>query len=83
VHVPTERLHLVSVDVDGAARLKPRLGTRSIVNSVLCELTPASTYDASPEIEELFRKAPPGHQLERAYLREAPCCHTEAARGRS
>jgi hypothetical protein len=67
LEVPANRLHLVSVDAQGVARLKlrPRYqldGDRGIVR-----IDAAPTYDAPPDVEELFREAARNHQLERAY----------------
>src|SRR5262245_6612857 len=67
LQVPANRLHLVSVDAQGVARLKlrPRYqldGDRGIVR-----IDAAPTYDAPPDVEELFREAARNHQLERAY----------------
>src|SRR5262245_58650444 len=70
LQVPANRLHLVSVDAQGVARLKlrPRYqldGDRGIVR-----IDAAPTYDAPPDVEELFREAARNHQLERAYRAE-------------
>src|SRR5215510_579752 len=67
LEVPANRLHLVSVDAQGLARLKlrPRYqldGDRGIVR-----IDASPTYDAPPDVEELFREAARNHQLERAY----------------
>src|SRR5262249_30012116 len=67
---PANRLHLVSVDAQGVARLKlrPRYqldGDRGIVR-----IDAAPTYDAPPDVEQLFREAARNHQLERAYASE-------------
>ena len=67
VHVPTNRLHLVSVDANGVARLKlrPRFENNGDQHVVRIDALP--TYDSPPEIEDLFREAARNHQLERAF----------------
>ena len=70
VHVPANRLHLVSVDANGVARLKlqPRYHLDDPRGIVRIDAPP--TYDAPPDVEELFRDAARNHQLERAYHAE-------------
>ena len=70
LQVPANRLHLVSVDKQGVARLKlrPRFerdGERGIVR-----IDAAPLYDAPPTIEELYRAAAKNHELESAYYAE-------------
>jgi len=70
LQVPANRLHLVSVDKQGVARLKirPRFemdGDRGIVR-----IDAAPLYDAPPTIEELYRAAAKNHELESAYYAE-------------
>ena len=67
VQVPTNRLHLVTVDVDGVARLKlrPRYELDDEQRVRLIDEMP--TYDTPPATEDLFRDAARNHQLERAY----------------
>ena len=70
VHVPANRLHLVSVDEKGVARLKlsPRYhfnGGQQVVRN-----DSAPIYDAPPTVDDLFREAARNHQLERAYNAE-------------
>src|SRR5262245_58866685 len=67
VNVPTNRLHLVSVDADGVARLKlrPRYETDG-EQQRLVRIDAPPTYDSPPDIEALFREAARNHQLERA-----------------
>jgi hypothetical protein len=70
LHVPANRLHLVSVDKQGVARLKlrPRFerdGERGIVR-----IDAAPLYDAPPTIDELYRAAAKNHELESAYYAE-------------
>jgi hypothetical protein len=65
--VPTSRFHLVSVDADGAARLKlqPRYFLDEDQNVRRGEGPPV--YDVLPSPEDLLRDAARNHQLERAY----------------
>lgn len=70
LQVPASRLHLVSVDRQGIARLKlhPRFdrdGERGIVR-----LDSAPLYDAPPTVEDLYRAAARNHELESAYSAE-------------
>ena len=66
VQVPATRLHLVSVDVDGVARLKlqPRFERVDDQRVVRHDGPPA--YDAPPTLEDLFQRRRPNHELERA-----------------
>ncbi len=70
VQVPTNRLHLVTVDADGVARLKlrPRYETKGEQHVVRIDAPPA--YDAPPAVEDLFRDAARNLQLERAFETE-------------
>ena len=66
VQVPEHRLHLVSVDRKGAARLKlrPRYerdGARIV------RIDTAPVYDAPPSLDELYRAAAQNHELEAAF----------------
>src|ERR1051326_798564 len=70
LQVPANRLHLVSVDARGIARLKLRPQYRLDGDNGIVRVDAAPTYDAPPEIEELFREAARNHQLERAYHAE-------------
>jgi len=70
VEVPTNRLHLVSVDADGVARLKLRPRYQLDGEHQVVRIDAAPTYDAPPDIEDLFREAARNHQLERAYQTE-------------
>ncbi len=67
VTVPAARLHLVSVDPKGVARLKLRPSFElDAQQRVIIKDTPP-TYDAPPTPDDLFREAAGTHQLERAY----------------
>jgi len=70
IDVPVNRLHLVSVDEKGIARLKlrPRYQLNSDQQVVRADAPP--TYDAPPTIDDLYREAARNHQLERAYNAE-------------
>lgn len=70
VQVPTNRLHLVSVDADGVARLKLRPRYQLDGQQGIVRIDAPPTYDAPPETEDLFREAARNHQLERAYQTE-------------
>src|SRR5574339_653500 len=68
LQVPANRLHLVSVDKQGVARLKlrPRYeidGERGVVR-----IDAAPVYDQPPTIDELYRAAAKNHELEATYF---------------
>src|SRR5581483_7328981 len=77
VNVPTNRLHLVSVDANGVARLKlrPRFEMDGEQRVVRVDAPP--TYDSPPDIDELFREAARNHQLERTYEAERRSAKTK------
>lgn len=66
LQVPANRLHLVSVDRQGVARLKLRprfeVGATGIVRNDTVPM-----YDAPPTVDELYRAAARNHELEAAY----------------
>jgi hypothetical protein len=70
LQVPANRLHLVSVDANGVARLKLRPRYHLDGENGIARIDAAPTYDAPPDVEELFREAARNHQLERAYTSE-------------
>src|SRR3954464_9875888 len=70
LQVPANRLHLVTVDAHGVARLKLKPQYRLDGDNGIIRVDAAPTYDAPPEVEELFREAARNHQLERAYHAE-------------
>ncbi len=70
LQVPANRLHLVSVDAQGIARLKLRPRYQLDGENGIARIDAAPTYDAPPDVEELFREAARNHQLERAYQSE-------------
>src|SRR3954467_10427623 len=67
LEVPANRLHLVSVDKQGIARLKlrPRFEKDSERGIVRIDASPI--YDAPPTVDELYRAAAKNHELESAY----------------
>jgi len=77
VQVPANRLHLVSVDVNGVARLKlrPRFEMNGDQRVVRIDAPPA--YDAPPDIEDLFREAAKNHQLEQVFEAERRSAKTK------
>ena len=68
--IPAERLHLVTVDGKGLARLKlrPRFELNADQRVVFTDAPP--TYDVPPTLDDLLRDAARNHQLERAYHAE-------------
>ena len=77
LQVPANRLHLVSVDAHGVARLKLRPRYRFDGDNAIVRVDAAPTYDAPPDVEELFREAARNHQLERAYHAERQAAKTK------
>lgn len=77
VQVPTSRLHLVTVDPQGTARLKlrPRFELNAEHGVVRIDAVP--TYDAPPTLEDLFREAARNHELERVYQAERNAARTK------
>lgn len=69
IDIPANRLHLVSVDTKGVARLTLRPQYRREQERIV-RLDAAPTYDAPPTLDDLFREAAQNHQLERAYQAE-------------
>jgi hypothetical protein len=65
--VPGNRLHLVTVDADGHARLKlrPRYDTKP--DGRIARIDASPVYDTLPSIDDLFLAAAKNHELERAY----------------
>jgi hypothetical protein len=69
VQVPAPRLHLVSVDQNGSARLKLQPRFERVDGQVVRRDGPP-TYDVPPAIDDLFRDAARNHELEREFLSE-------------
>lgn len=70
VQVPTMRLHLVAVDINGVARLKLQPRFELTENQRVVRHDGPPTYDAPPTIEDLFKDAARNHELERTYRTE-------------
>ena len=64
LQVPANRLHLVSVDKQGVARLKLRPRFERDEERGLVRIDAAPLYDAPPTIDELYRAAAKNHELE-------------------
>jgi hypothetical protein len=69
VQVPAARLHLVSVDTAGNARLKLQPRFERVDGHVVRRDGPP-VYDVPPAIEDLFREAARNHELEREFRSE-------------
>ena len=70
VEVPSNRLHLVSVDANGVARLKLRPRYRVGDDERVARIDSPPEYDSPPSIEDMFREAARNHQLESTYQTE-------------
>src|SRR5262245_32405208 len=70
LQVPANRLHLVSVDKRGIARLKLRPRFERNDERGLVRIDDAPVYDAPPTIDELYRAAAQNHEFEAAYYAE-------------
>ena len=81
VHVPANRLHLVSVDFEGVARLKLRPRYERDGEQRVARIDELPTYDAPPAIDDLFKDAARNHQLERD-VRRGTSCREGAPAGR-
>src|SRR4029079_5688166 len=77
LQVPANRLHLVSVDARGVARLKLRPQYRLDGDNDIVRVDASPRYDAPPDVEDLFREAARNHQLERAYHAERQAAKTK------
>lgn len=66
LQVPANRLHLVSVDRQGVARLKLKPRFEMDATGIV-RIDKAPMYDAPPTVEELYRAAAKNHELEAAY----------------
>ncbi len=77
LQVPATRLHLVSVDKQGTARLKlrPRFEVDGHQRIVRIDATPV--YDAPPSVEDLYRAAARNHELEGAFHAERMTARTK------
>ena len=68
VDVPANRLHLVSVDAEGIARLKLRPRYEVKPDGHVVQIDAPPIYDQPPTLDELFMAAAKNHELERAYF---------------
>jgi hypothetical protein len=76
VTVPANRLHLVSVDANGIARLKLRPRFQRDGDHGVTRIDAPPTYDTIPNIKDLFREAARNHQLEQTYEAERRAVRT-------
>ena len=67
LQVPVNRLHLVSVDSDGVARIRLRPCFQVDAQQRVVRLDVEPTFDAPPTIDELYRTAARNHELEQAF----------------
>ena len=67
VDVPASRLHLVTVDAEGNARLKLRPRYDSKPDGRVGKIDSAPVFDVPPSLDELFLVAAKNYELERAY----------------
>lgn len=70
VQVPATRLHLVSVDAQGVARLKLQPRFELTDDQGVVRRDGPRTYDVPPSIEDLFKEAARNHELERVFRSE-------------
>src|SRR2546422_3718225 len=68
IQVPATRLHLVRVDTDGTARLKLRPRYQLNAAGAVTRTDEPPTYDAPPDLDELFREAARNHELGSAFV---------------
>ena len=66
LQVPANRLHLISVDRQGVARLKLRPRFEMDATGIV-RIDTAPMYDVPPTVDELYRAAAKNHELEAAY----------------
>jgi hypothetical protein len=67
IQVPATRMHLVHVDADGTARLKLRPRYQLTDAGAVTRTDEPPTYDAPPDLDELFREAARNHELGSAF----------------
>ena len=77
IPLPASRLHLVTVDAEGVARLKlrPHYHLDGLQRVVRVDRLP--TYDAPPTIDDLLKDAARNHQLERTFYAERLASRTK------
>ena len=76
IQVPASRLHLVSVDDHGVARLKLRPRYHRDDEQRIVRVDSPPTYDSPPSLEDLYREAARNHELERAYEQQRTSART-------
>lgn len=79
IEVPANRLHLVSVNGHGVARLKLRPRYELDAEQQVICIDRAPVFDHPPTIDELLRLAARNHQLERAYHAKRTLARNERA----
>lgn len=67
LEVPASRLHLVSVDRQGVARLRLRPRFEVDANQRVTRLDSFPAFDTPPSVDELLRLAARNHELEQTY----------------
>ena len=67
LEVPASRLHLVSVDRQGVARLRLRPRFEVDANQRVTRLDSSPAFDSPPSVDELLRLAARNHELEQTY----------------
>lgn len=77
IQVPTSRLHLVTVDDEGVARLKLRPRYERDGEQQVIRTDAPPMYDSPPSLEDLYREAARNHELERAYHQQRTAVRTE------
>jgi len=75
--IPVSRLHLVTVDPQGIARLKLRPRYQLSDDQQIVRIDRPPVYDAPPSLDDLLREAARNHQLERAYVGERNATRTK------
>ena len=70
VAVPGNRFHLITVDVEGHARLKLRPRYETQPDGRIVKIDAPPMYDRPPTLEELFLAAAKNHELEAAFQRQ-------------
>jgi hypothetical protein len=70
VDVPVARLHLVSVDANGIARLRLRPRFERELEQRIVRIDTSPTYDVPPSLDDLFGCAARNYELERLYEAE-------------
>ena len=78
LQVPANRLHLVSVDRQGVARLKLRPRFEMDTTGII-RIDTAPMYDAPPTVDELYRAAAKNHELETAYYAQRTALRAKRA----